>query len=72
MQFESQAPLALEDLLTYNISPLTLQSINARVMTSKIMKTFLRKERTQQALAEPTHQNKNRVETMFQVVKDLI
>ena len=58
MQFESQAPLALEDLLTYNISPLTLQSINARVMTSKIMKTFLRKERTQQALAEPTHQNK--------------
>ena len=72
MQREIQSPLALEDFLTDNGSPLMLQSDNARVMASKIMKKILRIERTQQALAEPKHQNQNRVERMVQIVKDLV
>ena len=71
IQRDSQAPLALEDFLTYNGSPLMLQSDNVRVMTSKIMKKILRKERTQQALAELKYQNQNRVELIVQIAKDL-
>ena len=71
-QRENQVSLALEDFLTENCSPLIIQSDNSRVMTSKIMKTILRKERVQQALTKPKYQNQNRIERMVQVVKDLI
>ena len=72
MQKESLAPLVMGDFITENGSPLTLQSENGRVMASKTIKKILRKERMQQALAEPKQQNQNRVERMVQVAKDLM
>ena len=72
MQRESQVPLALEDLLTDNGSPLIIHSYKARVMKSNVMRRVLINERTQQALSEPKCQNQNRVERMVQLVKDII
>ena len=71
MQREIQAPLAIEDFLIENDSPLILQSNNSKFTTSKFMKKILRRESIQQALTKLKYQNKNRAERMVQVVKDL-
>ena len=71
-QRESQAPLVMEDFLTENGILLILQSDNSKVMTIRIMKKIMRKERMQQALAEPKYQYQNRLERMVQIVKDLM
>ena len=60
----------MKDFLAKNIIPLMPQSDSTKVMTSKIMNKILRKERTQQALAEPKCQKKNRSERMAQEAKN--
>ena len=52
MQWESQAPNSMEDFLVDNRSPLILQSDNIRVMTSKIMKKILCREKIEQVVDE--------------------
>ena len=67
MQIENQDPLDMEYFLIYNDSPLILKSDNAKVMTSKVMKKILRKERITQVLTKQKHQNWYIAERIVQV-----